>query len=356
MVKVLSAQVAGRAERRQTMIPFPKKLQRSPQLLLQAAEEKRGARHLVNIAGGLVAGSVAIMFAVKTILFSLVSMTREDNQMPDMQTMYLIYCISYLSLALLPILYVLGSSYSPEQLLPFQKRKDTDLSRMDMLFLCAVSMALILLANAPVQLVAMLQQALGMSGKIPDMPLDRTTATQILYFGYSVILAPLVEEVLFRGAVLGCLRKYGDWFAIIMSALMFGLYHGNVGQFVFASLIGVILGYLRVRTGSLLPGILLHLLNNLLPTAGAILLQNYGENFSEQFTNGYMAVFLIAGTAAFVLRLIVKGPHSFAKLTVPRDRTAATLSERLCGLFTSAGGLIVLIYGVAFSIYVMVQV
>ena len=78
------------------------------------------------------------------------------------------------------------------------------------------------------------------------------------------VLAPLLEEVLFRGAIQGCLmRFYGrPWPAIITAALVFGIIHWNPVQVVYASLFGIVLGWIYYRTGSLLYVIVGHVLNN----------------------------------------------------------------------------------------------
>lgn len=87
-------------------------------------------------------------------------------------------------------------------------------------------------------------------------------------WGYLAIglLAPLAEEMVFRGAILRTLLKMMDkrwhWVAIAVSALIFGLVHGNLPQFVHAALIGLLLGWMYYRTGSILPGVMFHWVNN----------------------------------------------------------------------------------------------
>ena len=80
------------------------------------------------------------------------------------------------------------------------------------------------------------------------------------------ILAPLAEEVVFRGAILrtllGIMSKKNHWVAIMISAAIFGIVHANLAQFINALLMGLILGWMYYRTGSLVPGILLHWVNN----------------------------------------------------------------------------------------------
>lgn len=78
------------------------------------------------------------------------------------------------------------------------------------------------------------------------------------------LLAPLTEELVFRGAILTALRKSRcrPWFAIIMSALFFGIIHINPSQIPHSFLMGLLLGWIYVRTCSLIPCILAHMANN----------------------------------------------------------------------------------------------
>ena len=81
---------------------------------------------------------------------------------------------------------------------------------------------------------------------------------------FIAIVVPILEEVLFRGAIEGHLLRKGwspKW-AILVSALIFGIIHGNPAQIPFAFLIGLLFGWLYYRTGSLVPGIVGHIINN----------------------------------------------------------------------------------------------
>lgn len=81
-------------------------------------------------------------------------------------------------------------------------------------------------------------------------------------FLYASFFAPIGEEILFRGYALRSLRPYGKRFAIWGSAILFGLFHGNLLQTPYAVLMGLILGYLTVEY-SLVWAIALHMFNNL---------------------------------------------------------------------------------------------
>lgn len=73
------------------------------------------------------------------------------------------------------------------------------------------------------------------------------------------VLAPVLEEMLFRGVILrGFLHRYPRWVAIVFSAMLFGAAHLNIYQFMVATVLGVLAGWLYERTRSLLPCIVLH--------------------------------------------------------------------------------------------------
>ena len=78
------------------------------------------------------------------------------------------------------------------------------------------------------------------------------------------ILAPIVEEIVFRGILVGGLlrMRLKPWVAIVVPALIFALFHGTFTQFVGTAIFGIICGWLYWHTKSLLPGILVHIVNN----------------------------------------------------------------------------------------------
>lgn len=88
------------------------------------------------------------------------------------------------------------------------------------------------------------------------------TGARILSFITTAILAAVLEEFAFRGVMLQLLRRYGNWFAIIGCAIMFGMLHSNTYQIPFAFMYGIVMGAAVVYTGSLWTSIILHFINN----------------------------------------------------------------------------------------------
>lgn len=126
--------------------------------------------------------------------------------------------------------------------------------------------------------------------------------------GYVAIglLAPLAEEMVFRGAILRVLLKVFDrrwhWLPIAISAVMFGAVHGNIAQFIHASLLGLLLGWLYYRTGSIVPGVVLHWVNNSIAYVLFNLLpQTANNNLIDLFSGNQRAVWMSLGFSLCIL-------------------------------------------------------
>ena len=79
-----------------------------------------------------------------------------------------------------------------------------------------------------------------------------------------VVLAPVFEELVFRKVLVDRVLPYGEWPAILFSGITFGLFHGNLTQFFYAALLGMILAYVYIRTGNVLYTIGIHACINFL--------------------------------------------------------------------------------------------
>ena len=98
---------------------------------------------------------------------------------------------------------------------------------------------------------------------------------------YGALIAPVTEEILFRGLVQSTFRPYGKRFAILASAFLFGMFHGNLVQTPYALAVGLVLGYVAEEY-SLGWCVVLHMFNNLvlgylLPELAGMLPGSAGE-------------------------------------------------------------------------------
>ena len=87
-------------------------------------------------------------------------------------------------------------------------------------------------------------------------------ASAVILFFFVVVIAPVFEEFIFRGAVLNALKPYGKGVAIFTSAFMFGIMHGNFSQVFYAPALGIVLGYIATVTDSIFPTTVMHAIFN----------------------------------------------------------------------------------------------
>lgn len=98
---------------------------------------------------------------------------------------------------------------------------------------------------------------------VPDMSgVANTYLGRTVELVYACMIAPITEELFFRGVLLRTLAKSNQRFAVFASALFFGLIHGNLRQFVLAVLIGIFLAHITLKHGSIIPSIIVHIFIN----------------------------------------------------------------------------------------------
>ena len=91
-----------------------------------------------------------------------------------------------------------------------------------------------------------------------------------LIFAVAVILAPIIEELIFRKLLIDKLSRYGDRVAILVSGIAFGLFHGNFEQFFYAAMLGMLFAFVYTKTGNVIHTVLLHMAVNLLGSVIAL--------------------------------------------------------------------------------------
>ncbi len=128
---------------------------------------------------------------------------------------------------------------------------------------CSILIAFILTAASCLLLRLMTLYRIQGSASVRAFCRQNATNSKLAFI--SIVVAPLVEEIAFRGVLCKGLAKHGGrWPAIFISALFFGLWHRNVGQFSYTFVWGILYGYLCLSTGSIVWTMLIHCLSNIL--------------------------------------------------------------------------------------------
>lgn len=157
-----------------------------------------------------------------------------------------------------------------------------------------------MLGNIINSYITMFFSSMNVEFTSPDISMAEGVGGIILTFFRVAITAAVVEEIAFRGYVMGHLRRYGDGFAIAVSSVMFALLHGNMVQAPFALMAGYALGYLSVKTGTVWTGIIIHALNNSI----SAVVYYIGKYFGEEEIIGVYALLLygiiLVGAVSFL--------------------------------------------------------
>lgn len=193
------------------------------------------------------------------------------------------------------------------------------------------------------------------NGEATDRVADLAMQTNIWNVVFLVIVGPIFEEWLFRKQLIDHTRKYGEKTAILLSGLAFGLFHMNLFQFFYAFLLGVMFGYIYMRTSKLRYSTAMHMIINfnggvLAPWVLTRVDLDQLEKVSEAAENGNVAAmeqwasqnatglaimlvyFLLYGAvilAGFVL--LIRNFKKFEFYTAPEELPRGTRAKTVCG-------------------------
>lgn len=127
----------------------------------------------------------------------------------------------------------------------------------------------------------------AVTGKVVDNSLAKMISSSKLWqvFLFSVVVAPIGEEFVFRRLLCDRLRKYGDLTAILVSAWMFGCFHGNLFQIIYGFGVGAVLAYVYLRYGKLRYTICLHATLNFIGGFLSAVLLKFVQPYISSFEN-----------------------------------------------------------------------
>ncbi|MBQ5319132.1 MAG: CPBP family intramembrane metalloprotease [Oscillospiraceae bacterium] len=194
--------------------------------------------------------------------------------------------------------YCLFSRYRPGELFRTEKVKGGEVFRYVLIILMLQQISFfctILLSTAFYRV--------GLEVPSTNMVYEHTPSVYVADVISSVILAPIGEELIYRGVVLRCSAKVSQRFAIFFSAFVFGIMHGNPYQFVLGFMLGIPLAIITIRSGSLIPAIICHAVNNAFACIPTIV-GYFNESVSYIINIIYIPLFLIIGIFAFVPEII----------------------------------------------------
>lgn len=137
-------------------------------------------------------------------------------------------------------------------------------------------------------------------GGVLDNPLNTVVDSSNLYYTilFVGIVAPIIEEVIFRGILLNKLRCYGDKIAMWITALTYGFFHLNIIQIIYATVLGILFAYVVVRTGRIRYSIFLHICINMTGMVVAPALSGAGH---LTLVGSMIYCFVFVGIVVFII-------------------------------------------------------
>jgi len=161
------------------------------------------------------------------------------------------------------------------------------------------------------------------------------------------LIAPICEEFIYRHLLLKPLRKYGDFLAIAVTSLLFGFFHANLTQFLYATTGGVLLGLIAVRANSVKPAIIVHALLNLFSVTNMYLLdltERESISLSQETIGVFFLSLVVLGFVTLVIFTIKRRLH------VENHNPYIPAGQRVRILFTRPSILIMLLVQIVITI------
>ena len=140
-----------------------------------------------------------------------------------------------------------------------------------------VGMLVSLGANYAASLFITAVESTGVTLLSPEISTEYSLGGAAMLVLQVAVIPAVVEEFAMRGVMLQALRRYGDWFAVTVTSVLFAVMHGNLVQAPFALILGFALGWLVLMTGSLWTGIFIHFFSNFYAVIMMIFIDRFGE-------------------------------------------------------------------------------
>lgn len=199
--------------------------------------------------------------------------------------------------------------------MPSRKREKKKLPLLELFYMFLVAEAFMMVGNLIGQsITTTISTFFGI--EIKNSTADLITEAPIwLVFILVVVVAPIIEEFIFRKLMIDRLSRFGDVTAIIVSAVAFGLFHGNFYQFFYAAFLGLLLGYLYCKSGKIGYTIVFHAIINFLGSVAVIPILKYEElllsgaipETGAALREQIIAIIAMASYAIFQYAMVIPG-------------------------------------------------
>lgn len=169
------------------------------------------------------------------------------------------------------------------------------------------------------------------------------------------VAGPIFEEIFFRKFLIDRTIKYGARVSIILSAVIFGFFHGNISQFFYAFLLGGFFAYVYIRTGKIIYPIILHIIVNLMGSVVSLFVVQSAQTF---ISNTYtpidiviVVIYVLIILSALLVGLI--GLSRFKKAKFNGCKTQISLTKPIKTILLNPSMILLILFFVAEIIYML---
>lgn len=265
-----------------------------------AANKRKGYRTFNRLGWAFV-----IFLAAQIVLPSVIVLTLTQIAPSLSQSWFfgmpLVYTCMYL--VAFPLMLLLLRK-TPDHTATYVERKKTRLGVGTLLALYPISFTVM---SAFSILAGLVEKLIGKTATVTTADLVASDTPAWIYFVFGVLVAPIMEEIVFRRLTYKKVSGYGAGVYIGWTAVLFGLFHLNFGQSIYAGILGAIFAIIMYKTGSVLYTCLLHLMINFTGGVGmgSVILRS-GSDMALTIYSAYTILLWVLGVVLGVIFLLRK--------------------------------------------------
>lgn len=185
---------------------------------------------------------------------------------------------------------------------------------------------------------SMIFNAQGIDIPAPDFSIPSNKVYLILFFSYTCVIAPVFEEIIFRGFILNNMRRFGNITAILVTSIFFSMFHFNLVQLVNPILMGIILSFIAIRSESIIPCIMVHMFNNIMAMLTTVISSIDSQPIISTWSSFYYLIGIIA-----LFYFIAKYSKEFVNV-VKEQNTVLKIRKKIIYSFVNKGSLMYILF------------
>ena len=293
-------------------------------------------------ANYLILGVIAIIFQI--IIVNIISIINPEY----LHNINIVTTISSLCNYILPfpIFYLLMKKLDSVEL------EKTNITVKKFILYTGITITLMWIGNMTGLIITMLLSG-AMQNDIAN-PVQQLINSSDIWINLLIIsiFAPICEEILFRKFLIDRTIKYGAKVSIILSAVLFAFFHGNLNQFFYAFLMGGFFAYVYIRTGKITYTIILHAIVNFMGSVMSLILANSVTNI--QITPNPVDAVIILGYIVIILSFLLIGLYGLTRIKKARfngSKTQISLKNPFKTVYLNLGMILFILFFIGEMVY-----